>query len=92
MRGRLQEYAAAASLLEYLFQRIEPVDEWVAMRLAFLLLDVYLHMYCGAVSDDAVCSLVFGRAHAVWKERAGDKRALHPTGTAFLPGARARGG
>ena len=49
-----QQYSAAASVLEYLFKRIEPVDEWVAMRLAFLLLDVYLVLHRGCVADDAV--------------------------------------
>ena len=29
------------------------------LRLAFLLLDVYLHLYCGAVTDDVV------RRHAI---------------------------
>jgi hypothetical protein len=44
-------------MLEYLFKRIEPVDEWIAMRLAFLLLDIYMSMYRGCAPDDQVRTL-----------------------------------
>ncbi len=49
-----QQYSMAAGILEHLFKRIEPVDEWAAMRLAFLLLDVYIVAYRGCVADDQV--------------------------------------
>lgn len=48
----MRQYSMAAGILEHLFKRIEPVDEWAAMRLAFLLLDVYIVAYRGCVADD----------------------------------------
>ena len=49
-----QQYSAAAGVLEFLFKRIEPMDEWIAMRVAFLLLDVYIVVIRGCVADDLV--------------------------------------
>eukprot|EP01114_Cavostelium_apophysatum_P024407 TRINITY_DN9544_c0_g1_i1.p1 TRINITY_DN9544_c0_g1~~TRINITY_DN9544_c0_g1_i1.p1 ORF type:complete len:693 (+),score=200.67 TRINITY_DN9544_c0_g1_i1:213-2291(+) len=39
---QLKQYATALATLETLFQNIEPLDEYLAVRVCFLLLDVYL--------------------------------------------------
>ena len=39
---QLKQYARCRTLLEDMFSNIEPVDEFLAFKLCFLLLDVYL--------------------------------------------------
>ena len=41
---QLKQYGKCRSLLEDLFANIEPIDEFLAFKLCFLLLDVYLMM------------------------------------------------
>ncbi len=38
--AQLKQYAAAARILEALFNHVEPIEEGTAMRICFLLLDV----------------------------------------------------
>eukprot|EP01045_Picozoa_sp_COSAG04_P037501 COSAG04_NODE_9607_length_848_cov_0.983979_1_plen_101_part_10 len=38
---QMKQYGKAYSLLERLFARIEPIEEHLAVRICFLLLDVY---------------------------------------------------
>ena len=44
-----KEYAAARSVLEYLFRDIEPIEETVAVYVCLLLLDVLVHCSRGAL-------------------------------------------
>ncbi|CAE7917852.1 cnot10-b, partial [Symbiodinium sp. KB8] len=60
-----EQHASAASVLESLFRRIEPCDEWVAMRAAFLLLDVYARTFLGTQAEDNNLGLVTQKARAV---------------------------
>jgi len=41
----LQRQATAGQVLEVLFHHADPVDDWVAMRSGFLLLEICVHAY-----------------------------------------------
>jgi hypothetical protein len=60
-----EQFASASNILESLFRRIEPCDEWVAMRAAFLLLDIYARAFPGTDTEDNNLSMVTGKARAV---------------------------
>lgn len=40
----MRQFATALAILEALFQNIEPVDEYLAMKICFLLIDTYLSL------------------------------------------------
>jgi len=60
-----EQFASASNILESLFRRIEPCDEWVAMRAAFLLLDIYARAFPGTDSEDNNLGMVTQKARAV---------------------------
>ena len=39
---QLRQYATALAILETLFQNIEPIEEYLAIKICFLLIDIYL--------------------------------------------------
>ena len=56
---QLKHHASAMHLLETLFANIEPVEELVAVRVAFLLLEIYaLAFRCCAKTDPVRCQQV----------------------------------
>lgn len=60
-----EQFASASNILESLFRRIEPCDEWVAMRAAFLLLDIYARAFPGTDAEDNNLGMVTQKARAV---------------------------
>ncbi len=60
-----EQFASASNILESLFRRIEPCDEWVAMRAAFLLLDIYARAFPGTDTEDNNLGMVTQKARAV---------------------------
>eukprot|EP00252_Welwitschia_mirabilis_P024256 TRINITY_DN7135_c1_g1_i1.p1 TRINITY_DN7135_c1_g1~~TRINITY_DN7135_c1_g1_i1.p1 ORF type:complete len:873 (+),score=174.96 TRINITY_DN7135_c1_g1_i1:329-2947(+) len=50
----LQQYASAMSVLEPLFQNIEPIDETAALRICLLMLDIALASHQAAKAADVI--------------------------------------
>lgn len=68
---QMKQYGKALSLLERLFHRIEPIEEHLAVRICFLLLDVYFALQ---LPDKAVIVVAYlDKALTAEKERSGVK-------------------
>ena len=73
LQFQMKQYGKALSHLERLFHRIEPIEEHLAVRICFLLLDVYFALQLP--DKAAIVTAYLDKALTQEKERAGVKTA-----------------
>lgn len=78
----LQRQATAGQVLEVLFHHSDPVDDWVAMRSGFLLLEICVHAYRGFAPGDTVAQPVLQSARRILEYLRGPRPFNEPAAIA----------